>query len=345
MIFDFDQAVIEQMITHHVGNKQREEHYVLNENVAALEEETKEHLLTYFLSAMKREEVYSFTHAVDWRQNDILKIVEELFNDPSLLVQHSQNVAKLLYEASMHPKINEGELSVVYFNNIIVGDEMVEAIGIFKSETQVPFIKMNRVIDGIDVGHEFGCELKGLDKGCLIFNLEENDAYRCLVVDPKSADAQYWKDDFLKIMPIANEFYLTNQFLSMTKDFVTKKMPEDYEMDKTEKIDLLNRSVDYFKDRNNFDKEEFIAEVFVDEEVQGAFKSYNNTYDNDHNVETRDSFFISEQAVKKQSRVFKSVLKLDKNFSVYIHGDKELIQQGVEPDGRKFYKIYFKEEN
>jgi hypothetical protein len=165
------------------------------------------------------------------------------------------------------------------------------------------------------------------------------------VVDPKSADAQYWKNDFLNIKPIANEFYLTNQFLSMTKDFVTKKLPEDYDMNKTEKIDLLNRSVDYFKERNNFDKEEFMAEVFIDEEVKGAFASYNNSYNAEHNIENTDSFFISDQAVKKQSRVFKSVLKLDKNFSVYIHGDKNLIEQGVEPDGRKFYKIYFKEEN
>jgi hypothetical protein len=48
--------------------------------------------------------------------------------------------------------------------------------------------------------------------------------------------------------------------------------------------------------------------------------------------------------VKKQARVFKSVLKLDKNFHIYIHGNRELIEQGVEKDGRKFYKIYFEKE-
>jgi len=57
-----------------------------------------------------------------------------------------------------------------------------------------------------------------------------------------------------------------------------------------------------------------------------------------------DNFEISAQAVKKQSKIFKSVLKLDKNFHIYIHGDKELIEKGVEKDGRKFYKIYYKEE-
>jgi hypothetical protein len=58
-----------------------------------------------------------------------------------------------------------------------------------------------------------------------------------------------------------------------------------------------------------------------------------------------DNFNISAAALKKQSRVFKSVLKLDKNFHVYIHGDRELIEQGVDPDGRKFYKLYFREES
>jgi hypothetical protein len=50
-------------------------------------------------------------------------------------------------------------------------------------------------------------------------------------------------------------------------------------------------------------------------------------------------------AVKKQERIFKSVLKLDKNFHIYIHGDRELIEQGMDADGRKFYKIYFEEES
>ncbi len=59
----------------------------------------------------------------------------------------------------------------------------------------------------------------------------------------------------------------------------------------------------------------------------------------------KDSFEISVQAVKKQTRIFKSVLKLDKNFHIYIHGNNELIEHGIEKDGRKFYKIYFENES
>ena len=50
-------------------------------------------------------------------------------------------------------------------------------------------------------------------------------------------------------------------------------------------------------------------------------------------------------AVKKQARSIKSIIKLDKNFHIYVHGSRELIEQGVDEEGRKFYKIYYKEES
>jgi hypothetical protein len=53
---------------------------------------------------------------------------------------------------------------------------------------------------------------------------------------------------------------------------------------------------------------------------------------------------FSESAVKKQARVFKSVIKLDKNFHIYVHGNRELIEQGTDEKG-KYYKVYYKEES
>ena len=42
--------------------------------------------------------------------------------------------------------------------------------------------------------------------------------------------------------------------------------------------------------------------------------------------------------------MIKSVIKLDKNFSLYIHANRQLIEQG-EDDKGTFYKIYYKEQN
>ena len=46
-------------------------------------------------------------------------------------------------------------------------------------------------------------------------------------------------------------------------------------------------------------------------------------------IDRFDTFYISDAAVKKQSRSFKSVIKLDKNFHIYVH-----VEQGEDEKGR-----------
>jgi hypothetical protein len=79
--------------------------------------------------------------------------------------------------------------------------------------------------------------------------------------------------------------------------------------------------------------------------VINLFQDFDLKYRKENNIALIDDFKISHQAVKKQNRVFKKVLKLDNNFHIYIHGDRELIEQGEEKDGRRFYKIYFQQES
>ncbi|MCF8254901.1 MAG: nucleoid-associated protein, partial [Bacteroidia bacterium] len=128
--------------------------------------------------------------------------------------------------------------------------------------------------------------------------------------------------------------------------FVTKQLTEEYEVSKADQIDLLNKSVSYFKDNERFDQKEFSQSVFGDHEgLITSFKDFKEQTQKEYEIELLDNFDISDQAVKKQAKIFKSVLKLDKNFHIYIHGNKNMIEKGVEPDGRKYYKIYYTEEN
>jgi hypothetical protein len=118
---------------------------------------------------------------------------------------------------------------------VVLDDEVVEAIGIFKSETDVPFLKMKNQKSKFNINHDYGYEIKGVDKGCFIFNTDQQNGYKILIIDNsnKSAEAQYWKDDFLKVKPVANEFHQTNQFLGIAKDYVTKKLPQEFEVNKS----------------------------------------------------------------------------------------------------------------
>ncbi len=344
---DLTEVKIEKQITHHIGNRNKDENVSLSHELTTIQnEQTLGFVLKYFLQQFKPVEYHQFTHTIELQMNEIYSIVRKIFSIPDVFIGESQNIAKLLYDYSDHPKIKSGELNIVHFSNTIFDNESVDAIGIFKSESSVPFLKMYNKSKSFDIEHQFGFELKGIDKACIIFNTLKEEGYRVLVVDNtnKSSEAQYWLNGFLQIVPCNDEYNSTKDTMKITKDFVTKKLPEELDISKTEKIDLLNRTVDYFKNNEAFDKEEFEQSVFKDTNIINSFQEFDNSYREENEMDSNDSFKISNQAVKKQARAFKSVLKLDKNFHVYIHGDKDLIERGQDSNGRKFYKIYYENE-
>ena len=79
-------------------------------------------------------------------------------------------------------------------------------------------------------------------------------------------------------------------------------------------------------------------------EIINPFWEYENNYRGHISIPFEDSFEISPSAVKKKSKIFRSVLKLDKNFHICIDRDTELLEQGIDKDGKKYYKIYYKNE-
>lgn len=343
---DFSELELLHLITHQVGNKTNDGKLSLSETESIVDEKTRELLLEHFLLPVKTEEFFSFTHSVDIKMNEVYSVARELFSDKNSFIENSQNLGRLLFEQSVHPKVKDGKLNVAYFRNVLVDNEAVDALGIFKSEKDIPFLKMNRGLAGFSIEHEYGFDIKGIDKGCLILNVEEEEGYRLLIVDNanKSTEAQYWKDDFLEVKPVSNEFHQTSQFLNITRDYITNALSKEFEVTRTDKIDLLNRSVEYFKSKESFDKEEFEGEVLQDNNIIESFQNFNSFYKQENDIELSDSFEISQGAVKKQARVFKSVIKLDKNFHIYVHGNNEMIEQGVDEQGRKYYKIYYHEE-
>ena len=97
----------------------------------------------------------------------------------------------------------------------------------------------------------------------------------------------------------------------------------------------------------------FLEHFFSSEKICFRQKKYPSAHPQDKNelqkiLRSRLEFFgwtiVQFLAVKKQARVFKSVLKLDKNFHIYIHGNRDLIEQGTDERGRKYYNIYYEEE-
>lgn len=337
---------ISKFIMHFIGNKNNGDGVRFSDELLdykGIEQYVKQLIDNSF----KSEEIYQFYFHPNIELNPMYQFLNSIFKQKQTFIEQSQNIGRFLYDKSTHPQIKAGELCIVYFDECQINDEMVSCVGLFKSENKNTILKVNRTEKGYDLTDEKGINTDKLDKGCLIFNTEKENGFLISVVDNtnRSSEAQYWKDDFLCIEPVKDEFHQTNQFLGITKQFITEQLSQDFEVAKADQIDFLNRSVDYFKNHEKFDKHEFEEKVFGDSNVIESFQKFDRAYRQDNEMEVSDNFAISKQAVKKQARVFKSVLKLDKNFHIYIHGSRDLIEQGVEKNGRKFYKIYYDEES
>ena len=331
---------------HKVGNKLNEDGVVFSKSNLHLDSSLKTILSQYFLTSFKFEELYSLYHQTDIALNEVYSYVSKIFENHEQFHQQSMNLATHLYEKSVYPKIKTGEFYVIYFKDCILDEHTADAIGLFKSENKDTFLKIFQNTENFNIESEEGININKLDKGCLIFNINKENGYVVAVVDNtnKGEDAKYWIDDFLHVRPRKDEYYNTHNVLSLCKNFVTKELPQQFDVQKADQADLLNRSVQFFKEKDSFDMEEFTNEVFAQPEVIDSFNKYKENYEQDRDLEIADSFTISESAVKKQARAFKSVIKLDKNFHIYVHGNRNLIEQGEDEKG-KFYKVYYQEES
>lgn len=351
MITNFE-TILQTLSIHQTGNKLLDEKYKLSEQPFEINDDVlNKILIQYFLAPFeKTTEIYRLSHpSEDLNLNEVFHFAEIIFNDPETFHTNSQQLAKHLYDASNHPKIKSGELYIAYFNKLQIEGELHDAIGIFKSETKETYLTVQNNNNNFELGYQQeAINIKKLDKGCIIFNTEKEEGYKVAVIDltNRSTDAAYWVDDFLKLKVRNDNYNQTSATLSIYKDFVTKELESSFDLTKTDKIDLLNRSMKYFKENETFNMDEFAFEVINNEEGIQSFKNYKASYEQEYNTPIADSFAISNAAVKKQARTFKSVLKLDKNFHIYIHGDKELIEKGFDEEmNLNYYKVYFRVEN
>ncbi len=348
-MLDFTGTRISALSVHHVGNPSNDEELILSEELLDTTDVRLQELLkTYFLTPFQESAFHHFTFSNDdFKLNPIYQYVAKVFEDLTALQEVSVDMAKLLFELSTHPKIKSGDLFLAHFANVVIDEQKTEAVGIFKAENRQSFIKVNSRGNDFKLSYDDGINIEKLDKGCLILNQQQEDGYKVCVVDKlnKSTEALFWKESFLNLKPYNDEYHNTKDFLNITKSYVNKQLSEDFEVSRAEQIEILNKSMEYFKGNETFDQTEFEEQVFEDKNVIRSFRNYDQQYRDQHEIDFEDQFDISPQAVKRQERVFKTVLKLDKNFHVYIHGDRGLIEKGIDDDGRKYYKIFYDEES
>jgi len=343
------EANLNGICIHQVGNAAEDEGIKLSNTILSPDEDIlNELLLKYFFDNFKDPEFFHFTFSSgEVELNPVYNFAANIFDNPSSLLEQSVKITRHLYEKSGHPNIKPGDLVIGYIENVLIDDELLNAVAIFKSESKDAFLKLQSDGSNYAIDFENGINVEKLDKACLIFDTERDQGFKLAIIDKsnRNKDALYWREDFLNVTSRKDNYHATTQYISLTKSYVKERLKHEDNASKIDEADIMHRSKEYLQNVETFDRSEFEDQVFRSAQLKSSFQEFSDDYEAERQVNLPNSFEISAHAVKKRSKAFRSVIKLDKNFHIYVHGDRSKIERIEEMDGSKYYKLFFEQES
>lgn len=343
-------AHIDNLSIHRVGNKSRNEAIFLSENPYGLNDEIMPLLKEYFFKPFreKEENYFQFAHEVDLEYNDMFNLATEIFTNPSEVHNVSKKITKHLYEQSNHPHIKNGEVYVAYLTNVSIDNNVVDAIGIFKSEIQTDFLQFEENGSNLEMILQQGINLNKLDKGCLIFNYKKEEGYKILTVDSNRYDARYWLEHFLSVDAFQDENFMTKKYLKFCQDFAKEVvLPAE---DKQQEVLFMNRAINHFAKNDAFEETAFLNEVMENPEFIPEFKNYKVDKGEKYSIEDVTNFPIANAAVTDVRKKLKNTIHLDTNVQIkldFVNSDsaQKFVEKGWDEEKQMYYYlVYFNKE-
>lgn len=343
---------IETLSLHRVGNKSRNEAYFLSDVPYNLNDEIAPLLKEYFFKPFreKEENYFQFAHDVDLEFNEMYNFANEIFSNPSGENTHevSKKITKHLFEQSNHPHIKNGEVYVAYLTNVSIDNNVVDAIGIFKSEIKTDFLQFEENGSTLEMVLQQGINLHKLDKGCLIFNYKKEEGYKILTIDSNRYDARYWLEHFLSVDAFQDENFMTKKYLKFCQDFAKDVvLPAE---DKKEEVMFMNRSVNYFAKNDEFEESNFLNEVIDNPDLVSEFKNYKVDRGEKYSIEDTTNFPIANNAVTDIRKKIKNVINLDTNIQIKLdfinpESAEKFVEKGWDEEKQMYYYlVYFNKE-
>ncbi|CAC9602326.1 hypothetical protein [uncultured Gammaproteobacteria bacterium] len=347
---NFSQSRIKNLIIHEVGNKLRDEGMFLSQVLQNIDENLENILLNYFLkSFLPEKSLFCLKHNSDLNLNEIYAYSKNIFseNDKTSFIRGSQDIAKHLYEYSLHPRIIKGELIIVQIENITYENTNISIIGIFKSEKKDSFLKIIKNNNTINLRGDKGINISKLEKGCLILNRDEQDGYTVLNIDNQSQETEYWTNKFLNIKPLNDNTHKTKEIIKICKNFSNEILSKKYS--KNTKFTFNNDYISYFEDSESYNINSFSDAIFKDNTIKKEFFKYQESNKILFNFNINDKFELAQNVVKREKKKIKNIIKLDTKLELKFLLDRDNGTKNIEKGfdkvkGMFFYKIYFNEE-
>ncbi len=343
-------AQIETISLHRVGNKNKGEGAFLSQEPFSLNDETSGLLKEYFFKSFreKEENYFKLSNEVDVEFNELFKIATEIFDNPSSCHSNSKRIATHLFEQSNHPHIKNGEVYIAHLSGIVLDNNKVEALGIFKSEIKHDFLQFEEKGANLTINVEQGINVNKLDKGCLIFNVNKEEGYKVLSVDSNRYDAKYWLEDFLGVDALADENFYTKNYLKFCQNFAKDVvLPAE---DKQQEVLFMNRAVNHFAKNDAFEESQFLTEVMENPELIPEFKHYKVEKGPKYSIEDVSNFDIANKAVSDARKKIKNVINLDTNIQIkmdFINPEsaEKFVEKGWDEERQMYYYlVYFNKE-
>lgn len=166
---------MDKLIVHFVGNKNNGDGVRFSDALSDFEN-IEDFFKQLIDNNFKYEELYQFFFLPNLELNPMYQFISSVFKEKESFIEQSKNVGRYLYDKSTHPQIKGGELCIFYFKDCQINDELIDCIGIFKSENKETILKVSSTKDGYNLKDEKGINTTKLDKGCLILILKRKMA-------------------------------------------------------------------------------------------------------------------------------------------------------------------------
>lgn len=285
------------------------------------------------------DDLKCFSYIESVELNPVYQFVTKIFDDEKAFLKQSVNIATFLYDQSIHPNIRSGELYILLLE-CEFKKETVEAIAILKSERKDPFLATDNDGREISVKTVYGTGLKGLDKGCLIINVDREKGYVVGTVDNTNngSDAQYWTDSFLHVSDCDDDYHQTERLTEMLTGFA-KQVAEESAVDGAI---MAKKATEMLKSSETLIVDDLADVICLCEEQKEKFETYRRIFE-EKNGALNEEVVLVKRAVSYKPVSRMNVLKIGKDFEVKVLNPEARIEQGEDERGKKNYTLYYEE--
>ena len=329
-------GTIKAAVVQRVGNKSNEDGVSFSDSLCQLDG-VEEYLLGVINASFKFDDWRQFYYIDDLELNPAYRFVSKIFENEDAIIKQANNLARHLYEQSIHPNIKIGEFYVVLLEGCEVDGVETNAIGLFKSELHETVLTVKMENNQLVLSPEIGMSLKKLEKGCIVFNVEKEQGYKVAVVDNtgSNTDAHYWVDNFLHVCNCEDDYHQTERLAELCKGFVEKVS----EQSAVNGAIIAKKASELLKSEEKLTVDNLPEIICQNDEQKVEFAAYRKSFE-EENGALNDEVALVKKAVNYKPVSRMNVLKIGTDFEVKVLNPEARIESGKDKGGR-YWKLYW----